>query len=127
MLREVLEAYPEQHDASYSLALLLVAEGRSDEALAYLGQASEGMPQRPRVHYNYGLLLAQLGNDAEAEAALLQALNLEPESIDYLYALIDFYYRRGRSTEALELVERMIAAHPENRLGHDIKASIEGR
>jgi tetratricopeptide (TPR) repeat protein len=127
MLREVLEAYPEQHDASYSLALLLVAEGRSDEGVIYLGQASESMPQRPRVHYNYGLLLAQLGNDAEAEAALLKALDVEPQSVDFLYALIDFYYRRGRQTEALELVERLIAAHPENPLGHDIKAAIEGR
>ncbi len=127
LLREILAAYPDQHEASYSLALLLVGVGRSDEALPFLGQASTGMPQRPRVHYNYGLLLAQLGQDAEAEAALLKALNLEPESVDYLYALIDFYYRRGRLNEALGLAERMIAAHPENRIGHDLKATIEGR
>ena len=95
--------------------------------MPFLGQASTGMPQRPRVHYNYGLLLAQLGQDAEAEAALLKALNLEPESVDYLYALIDFYYRRGILDRALELAERMIAAHPEDRLGHDVKAAIEGR
>jgi pentatricopeptide repeat protein len=85
------------------------------------------MPERPRVHYNYGLLLAELARDVEAEIALRKALNLEPQSTDYLYALIDFYYRRGRLNEALELTEQMIAAHPENRLGHDIKASIEGR
>jgi len=29
--------------------------------------------------------------------------------------------------EALQLAEQMIAAHPDNPLGHDIKASIEGR
>jgi tetratricopeptide (TPR) repeat protein len=127
LLREVLEAYPDQHEASYSLALLLVGVGRSDEALPFLAQASTGMPQRPRVHYNYGLLLAQLGHDAEAEAALLKALNIEPQSVDYLYALIDFYYRRGILDKALELAERMIAAHPENRMGYDIKAAIEGR
>jgi len=127
LLREVLEAYPDQHEASYSLALLLVGVNRSEEALPFLARASDGMPQRPRVHYNYGLLLAQLAQDAEAEAALLKALNLEPRSADYLFALVDFYYRRGRLNEALALAERMIAAHPENRLGHDIKAAIEGR
>jgi tetratricopeptide (TPR) repeat protein len=127
LLREVLEAYPDQHDASYYLALLLVGLNRSDEALTFLAQASDGMPERPRVHYNYGLLLAELARDVEAEIALRKALNLEPQSTDYLYALIDFYYRRGRLNEALELTEQMIAAHPENRLGHDIKASIEGR
>jgi tetratricopeptide (TPR) repeat protein len=79
------------------------------------------------VHYNYGLLLAQLGNDAEAAAALQKALDLEPQSVDYLYALIDFYYKRGNLSEALELAERMITAHPEIRIGHDIKAAIEAR
>jgi len=125
LLREILEAYPDQHEASYSLALLLVGLNRSDEALAFLAQASEGMPQRPRVHYNYGLLLAQMGEDAGAEGALSKALNLEPQSVDYLFALIDFHYKRGHLNEALELAERMITAHPENRLGHDIKASID--
>jgi tetratricopeptide (TPR) repeat protein len=127
LLREILEAYPDQHDASYSLALLLVGLTRSEEALPFLAQASDGMPQRSRVHYNYGLLLAQLGNDAEAAAALQKALDLEPQSVDYLYALIDFYYKRGNLSEALELAERMITAHPEIRIGHDIKAAIEAR
>ena len=127
LLREVLEAYPDQHEASYSLALLLVGLNRSNEALPFLAQASEGMPQHSRVHYNYGLLLAQLGKDLEAEPVLLKALNLEPYSVDYLYALIDFHYRRGHLNEALELAERMISAHPQNRLGYDIKAAIEAR
>jgi tetratricopeptide (TPR) repeat protein len=127
LLREVLDAYPEQYDASYSLALLLVDLGRSEEALPFLAQASAGLPQRPRVQYNYGLLLAQFGSDAIAELALSKALALEPQSIDFLYALIDFYFRRGRQAEALVLTERMIATHPENPLGHEIKAAIEGR
>jgi tetratricopeptide (TPR) repeat protein len=127
LLREVLQEYPEQHDASYSLALLLVASGHNDEALEHLARASQGMPRRPRVHYNYGLLLAQMGNDAEAATALGKALALEPENIDYLYASIDFYFRRGDRQTALELAERMIAAHPENRIGYEIKARIEQR
>jgi len=98
-----------------------------DEALTYLARASEGMPGRSRVHYNYGLLLAQMGRDAKAETALSKALGIEPQSIDYMYALIDFYFRRDRVDKALELAEQMIAAHPDNPLGHDIKASIERR
>jgi Tfp pilus assembly protein PilF len=127
LLREVMEAYPDQHDVAYSLALLLAGSNRSNEALEYLAQASRGMPQRPRVHYNYGLLLAQIGRDAEAAAALQKALDLEPNSIDYLFALTDFYYKRGQLDEALVLAERMIEAHPQQRFGYDIKAAIESR
>ncbi len=125
LLRDVLAAYPEQHDAAYSLALLLVASGRPEEALTLLDQAARGLPGRSRIHYNRGLLLAQLGRDEDAEAALSTALQLQPDSVDYLYALIDFRARRGRLEEALELARRMIEAHPANRLGYDLRDAIK--
>jgi tetratricopeptide (TPR) repeat protein len=127
LLREVLDAYPEQYDAAYSLALLLVASGNREEALTYLDRAARGLPGRPRVHYNRGLLLAQLGRDADAEEALLNALSLEPDSVDYLFALTDFYARRDRLEEALELARRMIDAHPGNRLGYDLRDALLDR
>ena len=127
LLQEVLADYPEQYDAAYSLALLLVGLNRVDEGLLYLARAAEGMPQRSRVQYNYGLLLAQLSRDEEAEVALRSALDLEPQSFDYLYALIDFHYKRGQFNKALVLADRMIQAHPQQRFGFDIKAAIESR
>ena len=127
LLRDVVAAYPEQYDAAYSLSLLLVASGQREEALTYLDQAARGLPGRSRVHYNRGLLLAQMGRGEDAEAALSRALSLEPDSIDYLYALIDFYARRDRLEEALELARRMIEAHPGNRMGYDLRDAIEGR
>jgi len=127
LLREVLAAYPEQYDAAYSLALLLVASGRLEEASTFMDQAAEGLPGRSRIHYNRGLLLAQMGRDADAERALRSALQLQPDSVDYLYALIDFCARRGRLEEALELSRRMIEAHPGNRLGYDLRDAINGQ
>lgn len=127
VLREVLDAYPEQYDAAYSLALVLVASGRREEAVQYLDRAADGLPERPRIHYNRGLLLAQVGRDVDAEAALRTALRLEPDSVDYLYALIDFYARRNRLEEALELARRMVEAHPANRLGYDLRDAIQER
>jgi pentatricopeptide repeat protein len=127
LLREVLAAYPEQHDAAYSLALLLVASGRPEEALTYMDQAAAGLPERSRIHYNRGLLLAQMGRDEDAERALRSALQLQPDSVDYLYALIDFCARRGRFDEALALARRMIEAHPGNRLGYDLRDAIKGQ
>jgi tetratricopeptide (TPR) repeat protein len=127
LLREILAAYPEQHDAAYSLALLLVGVNRIQEGLFYLARAAEGLPQRARVQYNYGLLLAQLSRDDEAEVALLRALEIEQQSFEYLYALIDFYYKRGQFDDALVLADRMIETHPLERFGYDVKAAIEAR
>jgi tetratricopeptide (TPR) repeat protein len=127
LLREVLGSYPEQYDAAYSLALLLVETDRMDEGLVYLAQAAAGLPTASRVQYNYGLLLAQLFEDEEAEAALLRALQLEPQSFEYLYAMIDFYFRRERYDEALVLAERMIEAHPTQRFGYDVREAIRNR
>ena len=53
------------------------------------------------------------------------ALELEPDSVDYLYALIDFYRRRGRLEEALALARRMIDTHPGNRLGYGLRDAIK--
>jgi len=127
LLREVLDDYPEQYDAAYSLALLLIGINRIDEGLRYLERAAEGMPQRSRVQYNFGLLLAQLSRDGEAEIALRRALDLEPQNFDYLYALIEFHYKRGQFNNALELADIMIRLHPQQRFGYDIKAAIEAR
>ncbi|MBT8082791.1 MAG: tetratricopeptide repeat protein [Gammaproteobacteria bacterium] len=127
LLRAVLDEYPEQHDTAYSLALLLVGVGRADEGLEYLGRAAGAMPERARIQYNYGLLLAQMLQDDEAEAALSRALGLEPENLDYLYAMADFLYRRDRLDDALEIADRMIEAHPQQRVGYDIKAAIRNR
>jgi pentatricopeptide repeat protein len=127
LLREVLAAYPEQYDAAYSLALLLVASGRLEEALTFMDQAAEGLPGRSRIHYNRGLLLAQMGRDEDAEGALRSALQLQPDSVDYLYALIDFCARRGRLEEALELARHMIEALPGNRLGYDLRDAINAQ
>ena len=127
LLRDVLEGYPEQYDAAYSLALLLIGLNQVDEGLLYLARAAAGMPQRSRVQYNYGLLLAQVSRDDEAEVALRSAFKLEPQSFEYLYALIEFHYKRGQFDEALVLADEMIQVHPQQRFGHDIKAAIEGR
>ena len=68
-----------------------------------------------------------MGSEEDAEAALRTALRLEPESVDYLYALVDFCARRDRLEEALELARRMIEMHPGNRMGYDLRDAIQER
>jgi len=120
LLREVVAADAELHEVQYSLGLLLAEKKKFEEAARYLAAAAAGLPQRSRVHYNLGLLLQILKRDAEAEAALLGALEIEPDNLDYLYALTDHYLKRQNFTRARQIAEQMIVKHPGNSIGREV-------
>jgi tetratricopeptide (TPR) repeat protein len=125
LLREVATSHSEMYEVQYSLGLLLAEEKKYEEAANYLKQAAEGMPKRARIHYNLGLLLQHLKQDSDAEVSLLKAKELEPDNLDYLYALADFYLKRKKLQQARSIAEKMIAKHPNQRIGHDILSLIE--
>ena len=70
------------------------------------------------------LRLVFLHKDLEAQAALLRALELDPDNLDFLNALAQFYLKRGKYQEAKSIAKQMIARHPSNRLGHNLLAFI---
>ena len=125
LLREVLEAYPEEAQAAYSLGLLLAEMGRLDEAAVFLRRTTVIEPERARAHYNLGLALQATGRIDEAGEALRAAVEIEPQNLDYLYGLADHYGRGGNLRAAISVAEQMIATHPENPLGRDLKAQLE--
>jgi tetratricopeptide (TPR) repeat protein len=120
LLREVVAAQSELYEVQYSLGLLLAEKNEFDEAARYLEMAAAGLPDRSRVHYNLGLLLQHLKRDTAAEAALLTALEIEPDNLDYLYALADHYLKRQKLVQARRIAEQMIAKHPDKSIGYEI-------
>ena len=127
LLREVVIDQPGQYEVQYSLGLLLAEKKKYQEAAGHLEIAANGMPGRGRVHYNLGLLLQQLKRDVAAEAALLTALEIEPDSLDYLYAAADHYLKRGKLVKARIMAEQMIEKHPRQTIGHEILKYIDER
>jgi tetratricopeptide (TPR) repeat protein len=125
LLRDVVTTHPEMYEIHYSLGLLLAEKKQYEESAGHLIIASQGMPNRARIHYNLGLLLQFLKRDADAEAALIKALELDSENIDYLYALADFYLKKGRIQKAKDIAEQIVAKHPTQRVGHDMLNLIE--
>lgn len=125
LLREVTTEHPEMHEIAYSLGLLLTEMKKYDQAAIYLEKAAEGMPEHARVHYNLGLLSQYLQQDEKAEAALLRALDLDSDSMDYLYALADYYLKRGKLQKAKGIAKQMVAKHPDNRIGYNLLEHIE--
>jgi tetratricopeptide (TPR) repeat protein len=127
LLREVVAEHSERYEIQYSLGLLLAEKRELVEAARYLASAAAGLPQRSRVHYNLGLLLQQLSRDAEAEEAMLTALELEPDNLDYLYVLADYYLKRQKFSKARQIAEQMVLKHPNNSIGRDILNFIDAR
>ena len=125
LLREVVTTHPELYDVHYSLGLLLAEKKQYEESARHLKVASAGLPNRARIHYNLGLLLQHLKKDSEAEAALSAALGIEPDNLEYLYALADFYLKRNKLHKAGRIAQEMIAKHPDQRIGHDIMKFVE--
>jgi tetratricopeptide (TPR) repeat protein len=125
LLREVLDAYPEMYEVAYSLSLLLAEEKKYSEAAHFLERAAAGMPHRARLHYNLGLLLQKIKMDSKAEQSLRAAIDLEPDNMDFLYAMADFYLKRNRFDDAHKIAQQMIATHPEEKLGYDVMQFIE--
>jgi tetratricopeptide (TPR) repeat protein len=125
LLREVVAAHPEMYEIAYSLGLLLAEMKKYDHAVIYLDKAARGMPGRSRIHYNLGLILQHLQRGKEAEASLIRALELDENSLDYLYALADYYLKRRQYHKAKIIADQMISKHPTNRIGHELSEIIK--
>jgi Tfp pilus assembly protein PilF len=127
LLRQVVEAQPELYEIHYSLGLLLAEEKKYVEAARFLENAARGMPDRSRVHYNLGLLLDYLGRDLQAEYALQRAVQLEPDNLEYLNAIAQYYLKRKMYQQAKRIAEQIISRHPTNRLGPQLLDIISKR
>ncbi len=127
LLRQVVTAQPELYEVKYSLGLLLAEEKQYAEAARYLQEAAGGMPDRSRVHYNLGLLLDYLGRDLQAESALQRALELEPDNLEYLNAIAQYYLKREMYREAKRIAEQIISNHPSSQLGPQFLEIINRR
>jgi predicted CXXCH cytochrome family protein len=125
LLREVVQAHPQMFEIKYSLGLLLAEQKKYHEASSYLSSAARGLPKRSRIHYNSGLILDYLRRDTAAEAALMRALELEPDNLDYLKGMAEFYLKRKRYGKAGKTAKQMITRHPSNLTGHRTLDLIE--
>ena len=69
-----LEIAPKQPKINDTYGWLLVKQGRQEEALGYLREATARLGDDPSVRTHLGIALADLGRDAEAASELRAAL-----------------------------------------------------
>ena len=118
LLREgvALEKMPaaDHGNLAYMLALLLVEQGKGDEALQWMETAAVALPQNVRIRYNQGLLLSRLNRRDDAILALRSGLQQAPEDPDLLYSLLYLHALVGERSEAFEYVQRMRKVAPDD-------------
>lgn len=120
LFADIIQKFPELTDTYYSLGLLLAEDKKYDEAIIYLKQAADLMPDRARIHYNLALLLQYQQNQSDAEKEFLAALKLEPNNIDFLYALADHYLKNQNFNKAKQIGEQLKNIYPDNPVGDNI-------
>jgi arylsulfatase A-like enzyme/tetratricopeptide (TPR) repeat protein len=103
--------------AFVTLARVLKAAGRYDEALSTADQAAhvidaENKPRYAGLSFLRGDLLARLGRSEEAEQALKQEISLSPGDARAYQSLIVLFVSEGRAEEATRLVHQLIGAAP---------------
>jgi tetratricopeptide (TPR) repeat protein len=78
-------------------------------------------PRDARTHYNLGLLHQQEGELDESERELKRALELQPHSPDFLYALADHYLRRAMYDEVPALADRLEKVLPDQPYAEQLR------
>ncbi len=119
MLRRMMAEYPERTDAVISLADILRARERYDEAVAAYDRAFERIDELEGRHwsllYARGIALERSRQWPRAEADFLRALELEPDQPLVLNYLGYSWIEQGTGLEeALEMIERAVELRPED-------------
>ena len=106
------------HLAHGNLGLLLLDDGRVDEAMTHFAAAVEARPTSPKAHVNLGVGLATLGRHAEALREYERAVQLDPRLPVAQYNLGLELVEVGRVDEALVHYEEAIRLDPEYASPH---------
>lgn len=116
-----LEIDPNNLDARYIYALLLMALGRLPEATTQIQHAALLDPLSAQVHSTFGRILYRARRFDEAVQRLNRAIDLEPRNAVAYARLGDVYDQMGKYDEALEAYEQeRTLGNPSRRDSGDI-------
>ncbi|MEZ6195855.1 MAG: protein kinase [Planctomycetota bacterium] len=124
VLREVVDADPENTTATSGLARLLSDAGRLDEAIEIQGRVLDGETRVSAGSYsNQALLLIKRDRFEEAKVCLDRALEMDADLVEVRSVLGDWYTAQERYPEAVEIARSIAAERPDEyawwvRLGH---------
>jgi tetratricopeptide (TPR) repeat protein len=118
LCRRVLEAAPNEPNATHLLGLIAHQSGKLGEAIAQLERAVALAPDVALYHANLGEMLRLAGRTNEAVAAGRRAHELQPDYPEALSNLGVALYERKEYAEAAACHRRAIELNPAFALAH---------
>lgn len=117
ILRQVLQQDSDNGAALEQLSQLLVDEGRSQEAIDLLTQASQDSPS-PDIYDLLGSAYSQSKDYPKAEAAYRKAVTLELDDAGHRHGLAEALMQQDKYADALEQYKKLVELEPGTSENH---------
>jgi Tfp pilus assembly protein PilF len=114
MARHNLQKNPEDFEAHYNLAALLMGRGEVGEAMAHFAEANRIRPNEPTVNNAFGAALLAAGRTEESIPHLTAALYARPDYFDARYNLGNALASLGDFRGALAQFQAAVRINPED-------------
>lgn len=122
--RSGLARDPDELELLDLLALNELERGRLADAEKALLAALEVAPAHPALLCHYALACARGGQFRKADGLLAEAARVDPESVDVLQVRAQVAYLAGDERRARREIDALLAADPENRVGHVLRGNL---
>jgi len=127
VLRAGIARVPNAAPLHHALALVMVRQKRTPEALKALAESTRLDPASARFAYVYAVALNDAGDPKRALQVLETALTRQPNDRDLLSGLALYMAKAGQRDAALGYAKRLVALDPENPEYAQLAARLEGR
>jgi tetratricopeptide (TPR) repeat protein len=112
--KKLVEKEPRNIEWLYGYAESLAKAGKYQEAIAALNKTQDQTGPHPELTMQKYRLYMEAGKNAEGEQELLKGLDLFPSEPSIIATLVDHYFRTRQEAKAIAMLERLVAADPNN-------------
>jgi tetratricopeptide (TPR) repeat protein len=98
--------------AQHSLGLHYIRLKQYNNALRYLGEATELQDSQPRYNLVYAIALDNQGQVDQSIQSLMNAVEQWPNQFDLLFTLVNYMEKQGRLSEAGSYISQLTRIAP---------------
>jgi pentatricopeptide repeat protein len=111
---KLIKKEPRNVDWLYGYAEALVKAGKYDEAISAYNKMEDQLGVYPELSIQKFQLYVQLKQDAKGIVEIENARKKFPQDSQLIATLVDYYFQRGKETEAIQMLEELSIADPKN-------------